>query len=229
MNTRKLALPGFTSAAQFGVVAHGRGATGPSAATLAYDTYGSGPEKVIVLHSWMGDAKSFDAMKSYLDTDSFTYVFADLRGYGRSREIPGKYTVEEAGADTINLADQLGWNRFHVIGHSMSGMVVQRIIIDDWNRPARRIKSAVAITPVTADGYPADEQTRQFLWDLIHHEDLTEQGVSGLTGQRLLPRWAKLMARYNLRTSNADAMRAYYVYADRLRGDGRRGSAKNRD
>jgi len=104
MNSRKLPPPGFTSAAQSGVLAHDCGTTGPRVATLAYDTFGSGPEKVIVLHSWMGDAKSFDAMKSYLDTDAFTYAFADLRGYGRSREIPGKYTVDEVGADTIDLA-----------------------------------------------------------------------------------------------------------------------------
>jgi pimeloyl-ACP methyl ester carboxylesterase len=179
-------------------------------ATLAYGIHGAGPEKVMVLHSWMGDARSFDAMKPYLDTEVFTYVFADLRGYGESRDIPGAYTAEEVGADAIRLADRLGWDRFHVVGHSMSGMVVQRIIIDDWNRTARRIKSAVAITPVSADGFPADEATRQFLWDLIHNEDLTGQGISGLTGQRLLPRWSKLMARYNLDTSNADAMRAYY-------------------
>jgi pimeloyl-ACP methyl ester carboxylesterase len=182
----------------------------PGAPMLAHDRYGSGTENVLVLHSWMGDARSFDAMKPYLDTGSFTYVFADLRGYGRSKDIPGEYTVEEVSGDAMRLADQLGWSRFHVIGHSMSGMVVQRMITDDWKRDKRRIKSAVAITPVTADGYPADEQTRQFLWNLIHREELTEQGISAMTGQRLLPRWAVTMARNNLNTSNAEAMRAYY-------------------
>lgn len=210
MNIRKFLPIGITPSPLFGVVATRRGAHPPRVVTLAHDIYGAGPEKVLVLHSWMGDARSFDAMKPYLDTESFTYVFADLRGYGRSKDIPGEYTVEEVSSDAVLLADQLGWPRFHVIGHSMSGMVVQRMITDDWKRDKRRIKSAVAITPVTADGYPADDQTRQFLWNLIHREDLTEQGISGMTGQRLLPRWAKLMAQYNLDTSNAEAMRAYY-------------------
>ena len=179
-------------------------------ATLAHESHGTGPEKVMVLHSWMGDARSFDAIKPYLDPDIFTYVFAGLRGYGKSRDLPGTCTVEEVSADAIRLADQLGWDRFHIVGHSMSGMVVQCLIIDDWNRGARRIKSAVAITPVTADGFPADEPTRQFLWNLIHDSNLTEQGIAGLTGQRLLPRWPQQMARYNLDTSQAEAMRAYY-------------------
>jgi len=107
-------------------------------------------------------------------------------------------------------ADRLGWDRFHIVGHSMSGMAVQRIIINDWRHPVHRIKSAVAITPVTADGFPADEPTRQFLWNLIHDANLTDQGIAGLTGQRLLPRWSQRMARYNLDTSDAAAMRAYY-------------------
>lgn len=177
---------------------------------LAHDLYGTGPEKIIVLHSWMGDAKSFDAIKQYLDLETFTYAFADLRGYGRSIGIRGKFTVDEVAGDVVALADQLGWDRFHLVGHSMSGMVVQRALIDDWLQQVRRIKSAVAITPVTADGFPADQATRQFLWDLIHREDMTEQGIAGLTGNRLLHRWSKVMARYNLDTSEASAMRSYY-------------------
>lgn len=182
----------------------------PPRQTLAHDVHGSGPEKVMVLHSWMGDARSFDAMKPWLDTDVFTYAFADLRGYGRSRKMRGLYTAEEIASDAMHLADRLGWDRFHIVGHSMSGMAVQRIIINDWRHPVHRIKSAVAITPVTADGFPADEPTRQFLWNLIHDANLTDQGIAGLTGQRLLPRWSQRMARYNLDTSDAAAMRAYY-------------------
>lgn len=210
MNIRKLALLAVFATTFFSVAAHSGGTTLSNPVTLAHETFGSGPEKVLVLHSWMGDARSFNAIKPYLDTDTFTYVFADLRGYGQSKDIPGEYTAEEVSTDAVRLADQLGWPHFHVIGHSMSGMVVQRMILNDLKRGKPRIKSAVAITPVTADGYPADEQTRKFLWDLIHQEELTEQGVSGLTGQRLLPRWAKQVAHYNLDTSSADAMRAYY-------------------
>jgi pimeloyl-ACP methyl ester carboxylesterase len=159
---------------------------------LEYDLFGGGSEKVLVLHSWMGDSTSFDLLKPYLNTQRYTYVFADLRGYGRSRDIAGEYSLEEASADALHLANSLGWRRFHLVGHSMSGMIVQRMMIDDVNRGDPRIQSVVAVTPVTADGYPADSETRQFLWDLIHDKALTEQGMAGLTGQRLLPKWNRL-------------------------------------
>lgn len=177
---------------------------------LAHQVFGDGPEKVLVLHSWMGDAKSLDALKPYLDTTRYSYVFADLRGYGGSSDIEGAYHEREAAADALRLADSLGWGRFHLIGHSMSGMIVQRMAIDDWSGEHRRIKSIVAITPVTAGGYPADEQTRKFLWDLIHSRELSEQGVAALTGKRLLAKWARVQVSRHLASSRPDAMRGYY-------------------
>lgn len=177
---------------------------------LAHDLHGTGPEKVVVLHSWMGNARSFDAVKPWLDTGAFTYAFADLRGYGRSRTFRGSFTAREAATDALHLADHLGWRRFHVVGHSMSGLIVHRLILDDWPRAERRIKSAVAITPVTADGFPADDPTKQFLWNLIHDVPLTAQGIASLTGGRLPARWTEALARDNVATSDAEAMRAYY-------------------
>lgn len=177
---------------------------------LAHDLHGSGPEKVLVLHSWMGNARSFDALKPSLDTDRFTYAFADLRGYGRSRTFRGAYTVDEAATDAMHLADRLGWKRFHVVGHSMSGMIVQRMIINDWRQAQRRIKSAVAITPVSADGYRTDDATKKFLYDLIHDAAMTAQGIAGLTGGRLPARWSAALARDNIDTADAGAMHSYY-------------------
>lgn len=137
-------------------------------------------------------------------------MFADLRGYGRSKHLEGVYNEKEIGADAFRLADRLGWKRFHLIGHSMSGMAVQRMAIDDWTHGGHRIKSLIAISPVTADGYPADQQTRKFLWDLIHDRELSEQGIAGLTGQRLLPKWSRVKVERHLATSRPDAMRGYY-------------------
>jgi pimeloyl-ACP methyl ester carboxylesterase len=65
---------------------------------IAHKQIGSGKEKVLVMHNWMGDSTSYDSMLSYLNTDKYTYVFVDLRGYGRSKEMRGTYSVEESSA-----------------------------------------------------------------------------------------------------------------------------------
>lgn len=177
---------------------------------LGHRVFGQGHEKVLLLHHWMGDATSYDLLIPYLDSSVYTYVCADLRGYGMSRHLLGSYTVEEVAADAFHLADSLGWTDFHVIGHSMSGMVVQRMVVDDWVSGTKRLKSAIAITPVSADGYPADEATKQFLWELIHQRELSEQGLLMLTGQRLSSVWARSRATRHFQTSTKEAVKGYY-------------------
>ncbi|MCA8093966.1 alpha/beta hydrolase [Burkholderia anthina] len=113
-----------------------------------YLQHGTGPECVMVLHDWLGDHPNYAALLPYLDETAFTYVFADLRGYGRSIHLSGTCTIDEIAADCLALADQLGCQRFHVVGHSMTGMATQRIAAD----APSRIKSAIAVCPVSAAG-----------------------------------------------------------------------------
>lgn len=177
---------------------------------LGHTVYGSGDEKVIVLHDWMGDASNYDTMKPYLDKDKFTWIFADVRGYGNSLNIKGEYTVNEIAKDVFKLADSMGWKKFHIIGHSMNGMSIQRMALDDWISGGKRLKSIIAITPVTADGYPADEDTRKFLFSAIHNKEVSEMAFGALTGKRLSATWGRVKTTQNLKSSSKEAMKAYY-------------------
>ncbi|WP_322085619.1 alpha/beta fold hydrolase [Burkholderia sp. BCC1999] len=125
---------------------------------LGYLRHGTGPERVMVLHDWLGDATNYAAALPYLDETAFTYVFVDLRGYGASRHLSGTYTIDEISADCLALADRLGWQRFHVIGHSMTGMATQRIAAD----APSRIKRAIAVCPVSAASNRLGDDARAF-------------------------------------------------------------------
>ena len=181
-----------------------------SPAVLGYSAFGQGPEKVLVFHDWMGDSTNYDAILPFLDPFGFTYVFADLRGYGKSLHLEGPYTAEKSAGDAFALATHLGWHRFHVIGHSMSGMIVQQMALDDWNKGHRKLKSVIGITPVGANGYPADDDTKTFLWSLIQEREASELGFSMLTGQRLMASWARLKTLRHLETSSREAMEGYF-------------------
>lgn len=193
-----------------GVLLSALPAMGQDAPILGHSVYGQGEEKVMVFHDWMGDAANYEPLIPYLDPVSYTYVFADIRGYGKSRHLAGAYSAEEVAADAFRLANTLGWKRFHVIGHSMTGMAVQRMAVDDRISGAKRLKSVIAITPVSADGYPADEGTKKFLWDLIGNRNLSEQGFFALTGQRLSPAWGRVKTNRHFQTSTEDALKGYY-------------------
>lgn len=184
--------------------------TAPAQTGLGYHLHGLGERKALFLHDWMGDSSTFQSLLRYLDPFSGQYAFADLRGYGDSRHLGAPFTAEQAARDAFDLVDRLGWTKFHLVGHSMSGMVAQRMALDDWSSGRRRVQSVAAVTPVSADGYPADEETRKFLWDLIGNRGLSEVGFGLLTGQRHGATWSRVKTERHLATASEDALRGYY-------------------
>ena len=153
---------------------------------LGHSLHGSGPHKVIALHDWMGDAGNWEAMHPFLDTDSFTYAFAEVRGYGESQSIEGRYDSVEIALDVFDLATALGWDRFHLIGHSMTGMAVQKALILD---KTHRIQSLVAVTPVSAGGFPVDEETLAFFRGVISNPETAKVAFGVMTSDRLTETW----------------------------------------
>lgn len=173
---------------------------------VAHKQIGSGKEKVLVMHNWMGDSTSYDSMLPYLNTNDYTYVFVDLRGYGRSKEMRGTYTVEEASADAIKLINSLAWNKFHLIGHSMSGMIVQKIAVDNPSR----VKSVVAITPVPACGSPGPKEMMDFFESVaLNNDRAAMECVNTLTSHRYSNAFAKKMVEDMRKWSTSEARLGY--------------------
>lgn len=183
---------------------------------VAYHLYGNGPEKVVVMHDWMGDSSNYRATQKYLDTDRFTFAFIDIRGYGESKELSGPYTASQAGEDAFNLADKLGWSKFNVVGHSMTGMVVQWMALQDFKKQKseRRILGVVAITPVSADGYPATKEDLEFFNAVIMNKEVSAKAFFALTGQRYASTWGEVKADRHLQTAKKVALEGYlYMWA----------------
>ena len=176
-----------------------------AAPILDYELLGQGPAKVIVLHDWLGDRRNYDPVRPYLDIAGYTYAFVDLRGYGGSKNIPGAFNEIEAAADVLRVADHLGWPTFHIIGHSMTGMVVQRIAAD----APTRVLSIVATTPVAANGMQTDADTRDFLEGAAKDIAVTQKAIQALTGNRLSATWAKVKANWAMARSTEAARLGY--------------------
>jgi pimeloyl-ACP methyl ester carboxylesterase len=113
---------------------------------------GSGSHRVLALHGWFGSARGWGSLPDYLDGSRYTYAFMDLRGYGGSKQVSGDFTMEEAAADAVALADELGWDRFSLVGHSMGGVAIQHAAL----QAPGRVRRLVGINPVPATGVPLD-------------------------------------------------------------------------
>jgi len=173
--------------------------------TLAYQTYGTGSHKVIVLHGWFGDHTMFAPMRSALSQSEFTYIFPAYRGYGLSKHLSGKYTNAEISADVIALADELGLKEFSLIGHSMGGKAIQRVLVD----APKRVKKLIAVTPVPAAAVPLDDATWGLFDGAAKSLDNRKMILGFSTGGRLCDTWITHMANYSLHTSTVEAFAGY--------------------
>jgi pimeloyl-ACP methyl ester carboxylesterase len=166
---------------------------------------GDGAAKVAVIHGWFGDHRAFAPMFDDLDVKRFTYAFVDIRGYGNSREEAGDYTMAEIAADTITLADRLGWSRFHVVGHSMGGKAAQKVAMDGGSR----VESVVAITPVPAYAMPADDAAFAFFTAACENDEVARTLIGESVGNRVSKIWLdRLLARARA-TAKPEAFRSY--------------------
>ncbi len=159
---------------------------------LGFDKHGSGDRGVIVLNDWIGDVSTnWDGARQYLDHEHFTWVFADLRGYGRSRGQSGKFSVTEAAADVLAIAGSLGWHRFSVVGHSMSSLVALHLA----QHHADAIERVVVLTPPPPRGFGADEATIKALRDVAYGDDAKRLSMlQFMWGDRLSQTWKRFKA-----------------------------------
>jgi pimeloyl-ACP methyl ester carboxylesterase len=166
---------------------------------------GNGPTKVVVIHGWFWDHRVFTPIFDALDTERYTYAFVDIRGYGNSRKITGTYSIGEVAADAIALADRLGWDEFHVIGHSMGGKAAQKMAMD----AAGRVKSIVAVTPAPAIALPFDDTVFGF-FSAACEQDAAALAVMGdSVGNRLSKTWLELILRRARDTASPEAFKGY--------------------
>ena len=182
--------------------------------TIGRHTYGNGATGVIVLNDWLCDTSVWDAARAYLDGRQFTWAFTDLRGYGRSQTILGHYTLAEAATDVLEVADFLGWERFAIVGHSMSSLVAMYLAQEQPDS----VTSAVVLTPVPPAGMGADDKVLAYLDAVALGDDATRVARLGPTwGERLGPTWTDYKV---ARWRETAAPRAVAAYARMYARDG---------
>ncbi len=102
--------------------------------TLVATIEGSGPGLLLV-HGFGGAKEDFADHAPRLAAE-YTVVTFDHRGHGESDnpEAEDAYSFERLRADILTVADAAGLDTFVLLGHSMGGMIVRRIALDE---PAR--------------------------------------------------------------------------------------------
>lgn len=172
---------------------------------LGHCRVGNGPTVCVVLHEWLGDHVNWEPVLPYLDPARYTFVFTDLRGYGWSRGMSGGYTLDEAAADVLRTADELAVTRFHLVGHSMSGLVAQKIAL----QAGSRLQSVTLFSPVPPTGFHADEAAMKALNAVIDEDEAAGRAITARTSSRYGAGWLRRKLAIAREASTVEAKRGY--------------------
>ncbi|CAM5452752.1 alpha/beta fold hydrolase [Streptomyces avidinii] len=152
---------------------------------IAHRRIGTGPVRVIVLHDWFGTSANWGSVLDHLDPEGFSYVFLDYRGYGDRRDVSGRHSLAEIADDVLELADQLGWDTFSLLGHSMGGKAAQQVLV----RAPERVEKLIGLAPVPAEPYAMDDATHALFHGAAADPDKRRTILDLVTGNRVSRHW----------------------------------------
>lgn len=101
---------------------------------LAYHQCGDG-EPFVLVHGWTGSSSGWRGVIEPL-AESHRVITYDHRGHGDSTNTgdAATYTFAQLVADFADLVEELGLEPFHLLGHSMGGLVVMRYALTHPHR-----------------------------------------------------------------------------------------------
>jgi len=130
---------------------------------LAAHLYGpaDGPP-VIALHGWLDNAASFARLAPRLE--GARIVALDFAGHGHSdhRPVGAGYALWDYVHDVLQVAEQFGWQRFSLLGHSM-GAIVSVLLAGAMPERVARLALVDGLMPYTGEADTAPEKLAEAL------------------------------------------------------------------
>lgn len=96
-------------------------------ASLAYTVAGAGAP-VLLVQGVGAIGRTWEPQIEGLSPDYRVAAF-DNRGIGASTTRDGRLTIDDMASDALAVADALGFERFHLGGHSMGGVIAQAVAL----------------------------------------------------------------------------------------------------
>jgi pimeloyl-ACP methyl ester carboxylesterase len=113
---------------------------------LAWDELGSGPT-VLFVHGIGSSRKRWEPQHEALSGAGFRSVRLDLRGFGESEGGDQPFGMPTFLDDLTSFSAGLG-AAFHLVGHSLGGMIAQKYVVDQ----APRVRSLVLASTTSHNG-----------------------------------------------------------------------------
>jgi pimeloyl-ACP methyl ester carboxylesterase len=149
---------------------------------------GSAGEPIILLHGFPETSDAWSELMNRLPRGRYRCLAPDQRGYSpgaRPLEVD-QYSLDRIAADVIALADELGFQRFHLIGHDWGAAAGWTVVRDHAERVGSWTALSVPHVASYGAGFDHPEQRdraayiKEFLEPGKGEEELSRNGFERL-------------------------------------------------
>ena len=125
---------------------------------------------VIALHGWLDNANSFARLAPRLH--GLRILAIDMAGHGHSahRPLGAGYALWDYVYDVLQVAEQLGWQRFGLLGHSL-GAIVSVVLAGAMPHRVSHLALIDGVLPPTANDEDPAERLGMALQAQLDHEN----------------------------------------------------------
>jgi pimeloyl-ACP methyl ester carboxylesterase len=144
----------------------------PTVGALTFDAWATGPadgELVLLLHGFPQTKRSFRAQLQAVGAAGYRAVAVDQRGYSPGARPVGvdAYDIRNLTRDVLAIADALGADRFHLVGHDYGAVVGWQVAARHGHRLATYTTLSVGHPVAYLEAYATGDQearSKYFHW-----------------------------------------------------------------
>jgi pimeloyl-ACP methyl ester carboxylesterase len=133
---------------------------------------------LVLLHGYLGGAALWELQLAAF-SGKFDVIVPELSGYGGNSEQPSLDSIEGYALQILKFLDDLNVNKFHLVGHSMGGMIAQQMAIIAPDRIDRLVCYGTGPQGVMPSRFETIDTSRQRVRD---------EGTSA-TARRIAATW----------------------------------------
>jgi pimeloyl-ACP methyl ester carboxylesterase len=133
---------------------------------------------LVLVHGFLGSSKMWEPQIDFFK-DNFRVITPDLPGFGESYKVKSLNSISEMAKKIFNCIDKKNIKEFHLIGHSMGGMIAQEMV----NISGERINKLVCFATGSIGDIPDRFETIDASIQRLEKEGIKE------TVKRIPPKW----------------------------------------
>ena len=133
---------------------------------------------LVLVHGFLGSSKMWEPQIDFFK-DNFRVITPDLPGFGESYKVESLNSISDMAKKIFNCIDKKNIKEFHLIGHSMGGMIAQEMV----NISGERINKLVCFATGSIGDIPDRFETIDASIQRLKKEGIKE------TTKRIPPKW----------------------------------------